>query len=591
MRHAFRPAFILPVCLIIASFTSAAERPATPAGNTVQVRVVDENGAPVTRASVMLGIGRNVLPTTGTLQGDRFVFWAAPGGIPAETKKPLTVGVLAPGYPPASRKLDAATTGPVEVRLARGKRMDVEIEPWPGGSLPADLAPVLVDETTLHLAFSVAQTTSAVGVGMSNLEQTAPGRFTCLMDPNSSPTGILVDHPGFLRFFVSDPLTTETIATGRLTLRLPKPGSGTVQFAPAPRLAGKVPFTRAEFELEVNAVLPVEKRPSHWYTGISTSGKGTTTVVDFRDLAPGKYYVSVRPADGPKGRRGFPVGSASEPLPVRSGESKRIDLEYDPPDPARFRGPTNVRVRVTKSGGSVAVAMPYELTVYASGDEETVLSGTLAADGTAELRGLTAGFDRETTDRSKLVTYDFALQGSESVRLRLWEADKDYTRFRVKAGGPGEIQIRIPPGAGDMAPDISLAGATVDTTLTVSSLRGKVVYMDFWATWCGPCQEPMAELNKLADEKREAWKDRVVLLGASIDEDLGTLRRHIRRNQWDRVPQYWCDRNPGFESDQASAYGIRGVPTAFLIDRDGRIVWRGHPVSFDKEQIEKLLEK
>jgi hypothetical protein len=58
------------------------------------------------------------------------------------------------------------------------------------------------------------------------------------------------------------------------------------------------------------------------------------------------------------------------------------------------------------------------------------------------------------------------------------------------------------------------------------------------------------------------------------------------------VRHLWCEEvEPGFKSVGAKTYGITGVPTALLIDQSGRIVWRGHPESFDIEaNIDKLLK-
>ena len=102
----------------------------------------------------------------------------------------------------------------------------------------------------------------------------------------------------------------------------------------------------------------------------------------------------------------------------------------------------------------------------------------------------------------------------------------------------------------------------------------------------------MERLNVMAVEKADLYKDKVVLMGASIGDDLKTLQDHVRKNRWDKVVQVWCgaedEENGGFQSGVSSAYGISGVPTTLIIDREGKIVWRGHPAGLDEEMIDKM---
>ncbi len=101
--------------------------------------------------------------------------------------------------------------------------------------------------------------------------------------------------------------------------------------------------------------------------------------------------------------------------------------------------------------------------------------------------------------------------------------------------------------------------------LTLSSLKGKVVLIDFWASWCGPCMRVMPELKDInAKYKGQAF----AILGVSLDRDSNSWANTIKSSglDWLHISdlKYWS--NAG-----AKAYGVSGIPATFLIDKDGNI--------------------
>jgi thiol-disulfide isomerase/thioredoxin len=112
-----------------------------------------------------------------------------------------------------------------------------------------------------------------------------------------------------------------------------------------------------------------------------------------------------------------------------------------------------------------------------------------------------------------------------------------------------------------MAPPFSLV--TLDgKTVMMDGLAGKVVLIDFWATWCGPCREALPRIKKIAEKFSE---QPLVVLSISVDTDDAKWRDFVAKNQmtW---PQY---RDAGFDGKIATLFSIHAIPATFSIDADG----------------------
>ena len=119
--------------------------------------------------------------------------------------------------------------------------------------------------------------------------------------------------------------------------------------------------------------------------------------------------------------------------------------------------------------------------------------------------------------------------------------------------------------------------------LTSESLKGKVVLLDFWATWCAPCRKSMPELQAL----HHKFADRgFAVVGISIDEGgPAKVRKYVASRRITYPIALDSEKNPAWES-----FRVKAVPAAFLIDREGRIVaqWTGAPAS--TRELETKLE-
>ena len=116
----------------------------------------------------------------------------------------------------------------------------------------------------------------------------------------------------------------------------------------------------------------------------------------------------------------------------------------------------------------------------------------------------------------------------------------------------------------EFAPDFALS--TLDgERLSLASLRGRAVVLDFWATWCGPCVKSLPELKDL----RRAWPgERLTLVSVSVDEDEATWKAFVKKHEMN-----WPQHRDG-EHALAERFGVRAFPTYVIIDPEGAIVDR-----------------
>jgi cytochrome c biogenesis protein CcmG/thiol:disulfide interchange protein DsbE len=134
-----------------------------------------------------------------------------------------------------------------------------------------------------------------------------------------------------------------------------------------------------------------------------------------------------------------------------------------------------------------------------------------------------------------------------------------------------------------VAPDFALEDLD-GNTVRLSDYAGKVVILDFWATWCGPCRRGIPEFIELQEEYGE---EKLVILGISVDQgDLSVVPK-FADEYGINYPVLYAN------SDIQMKYGpIRSIPTAFVIDKDGKardMAVGLRPKSYFKKVVDSLL--
>jgi len=147
--------------------------------------------------------------------------------------------------------------------------------------------------------------------------------------------------------------------------------------------------------------------------------------------------------------------------------------------------------------------------------------------------------------------------------------------FGPAASNPDITSGEAPVAAGDVAADFKLQSLS-GQSVTLSSLRGKVVFLNVWATWCGPCREEMPSMETLYESFKNR-KDFVILAVSQDRRGRAAVEPYVEKNHFNFDVLLDPDNVVG------DAYNVSGVPETFIIDRKGRIVAH-HMGAFDWSQ-------
>jgi thiol-disulfide isomerase/thioredoxin/protocatechuate 3,4-dioxygenase beta subunit len=325
----------------------------------------------------------------------------------------------------------------------------------------------------------------------------------------------------------------------------------------------------------------------------------------------GRITVAGEPVPGSEVHLAW-IGPGQDPysydLPFGFGGQTTTDADgrfrYTGLGPGRYRFSRIRSFRNPLGGGSMSA--------HLSGDELVVLPGqTVTHDANQPagdtLTGQTVGLDGQPlsncliyvshakepngrieavmTDATGRFTVPHLQPGSYSLRAEQYQLasgaglgqEGAFGNATVKVAGNSSVTIKMSPRAqgqvgggqstlvGTVPPDFT--GTLLDGagSFALSDHFGKVVAIDFWATWCGPCMAVMPQMKELHEKYKDSGD--VKFITVSLDQDVEELRR-VMKEQGLAFPVIY--ENVGASQAIASAFGATAIPSSFVIGRDGR---------------------
>ena len=247
--------------------------------------------------------------------------------------------------------------------------------------------------------------------------------------------------------------------------------------------------------------------------------------------------------------------------------------------------------------GTVAVfpegQEPQRAFLYIENSPLTIADGKASGgpnnDFMRAMSGVGEGLDKDAPDypariHQALIDFTTSYPDVEAAAFMFYNFSREATYDELKAGFDRftprvqqsflaqrlreDLVSRKATEPGLEAPDFTLPDRE-GNPVTLSALRGSVVMVDFWASWCKPCRASMPGLKELYAKYHDKGFE---ILGVSIDSDAEAWKKAVSEDETPWIHVQDASQGKGQSTQAASLYGVRAVPTFFLIDREGRII-------------------
>ncbi len=196
-------------------------------------------------------------------------------------------------------------------------------------------------------------------------------------------------------------------------------------------------------------------------------------------------------------------------------------------------------------------------------------------EGSEKLEGKTRAFFQ-----SEIIARAFRAKENGVIMDKYWDYMRyqDYGNFDIKVIESYEKAIKF--AGGTQAPDFVLIDLN-NTEVALKNYRGKVIYLNFWATWCRPCMDKMEKLKMIQPELEN---EDIVFVNVSVDREEDVWKETLEKRQFKGIHILASGE---LNSDIAKAYEIKVLPRYFIINKVGDFV--KNPKSNDLMEVKKTL--